>query len=106
VRRGSVYWINLEPATPSETGKTRPGVVVSNSIQNDRLESVVVLPLSSRPPEIWPLRIRVDVSGLETSFAIIPAIRQVAKPRLQELVGHADPAALRRLTEALALYLG
>jgi mRNA-degrading endonuclease toxin of MazEF toxin-antitoxin module len=106
VRRGSVYWINLEPAAPPELGKVRPGLVVSNSIQNDQLASIVVVPLSSRAPEIWPLRLRVEVQGLKTSFAVIPGIRQVSKARLHELIAQVPGALMNRVRDALALYLG
>ena len=106
VRRGSVYWINLEPAAPPELGKVRPGLVVSNSIQNDQLGSVVVVPLSSRAPEIWPLRLRVDVTGLKASYAVIPGIRQVSKARLHEAIAQAPAALMDRVGMALTLYLG
>jgi len=52
VKRGGAYWINLEASSPPELGKVRSGIVVSNSIQNERLDSVVIVPLSSRAPEI------------------------------------------------------
>lgn len=106
MRRGGVYWINLEPSAPPEIGKVRPAVVVSNTSQNERLDSIVVVPLSSRAPEIWPLRLELDVPSLRASFAVVPGIRQVSKARLHELVAQIAPAALTRLTEALAAYLG
>jgi mRNA-degrading endonuclease toxin of MazEF toxin-antitoxin module len=104
--RASVYWINLEPASPPELGKVRPAIVVSSSVYNERLESVVVVPLSTRAPEIWPLRLRVDVPGLRASFAVIPGIRQVSKARLHELIGQSSAQAMARVNEALSLYLG
>jgi mRNA interferase MazF len=103
--RGSIYWISLEPATPPEMGKVRPGVVVSNSVQNERLGSVVVLPLSGQAPEIWPLRIEARVKGMKTSYAVIPGIRQVSKTRLHERIGQATDSFLARIDEALAIYL-
>lgn len=106
VRRGSAYWINLEPASPPELGKVRPAIVVSNSIQNERLDSVVVVPLSSRAPEIWPLRLRVDLQGMKTSYVVIPGIRQISKLRLHELIGQTPVASMARIGRALALYLG
>ena len=106
MRRGSIYWINLEPANPPELGKVRPAIVVSSSIYNERLESVVVVPLSGRAPEIWPLRLRVAVPGLKASFVVIPGIRQVSKARLHELIGQITAEAMIRVSEALALYLG
>jgi mRNA interferase MazF len=106
VRRGSVYWINLEPASPPELGKVRPGIIVSNTAQNERLDSVVVIPLSGRAPEIWPLRLALRVSGLRESFAVVPGIRQVSKARLHEMVAQAPVDAVERLTVALTVYLG
>src|SRR5437870_3591251 len=82
VKRGSAYGINVEPSSPPERGKVRPGIVVSNSIQNQRLDSVVIVPLSSRAPEIWPLRFRLELPGMNASCAVIPGIRQLREPRL------------------------
>jgi mRNA interferase MazF len=106
MRRGSVYWINLEPASPPELGKVRPAIVVSHSVYNERLESVVVVPLSTRAPEIWPLRLRVALPGQRVSFAVIPGIRQVSKARLHELIGQLSAQVMARVNEAIALYLG
>lgn len=103
---GTVYWINLEPARPPEMGKVRPAVVVSNEIYNERLDSVVVVPLSTRAPEIWPLRLRVKVAGLKTSFAVVPGVRQVSNARLHEAIDGVGAESLRRLREAIGLYLG
>ena len=106
MRRGSVYWINLEPSSPPELGKVRPGLVVSNTVQNERLESVVVVPLSTRAPEIWPLRLKLDIKGLRESYAVVPGIRQVSKARLHELVIQAPGPVMERVAAALAAYLG
>jgi mRNA interferase MazF len=106
MRRGSIYWINLEPANPPELGKVRPAIVVSNTVYNERLESVVVVPLSTRAPEIWPLRLKVAVPGQRISFAIVPGIRQVSKARLHELIGQSSDEVMARIDGAVALYLG
>ena len=98
--------MNLAPAEPPELDKVRPGIIVSGAIHNERLDSVVVVPLSTCAPEIWPLRLRVDVPGMKTSYAVIPGIRQVSKARLREPIGQASPGRMSRLGEALALYLG
>jgi len=105
VRRGTAYWVNLAAATPPELGKLRPGIVVSNTIHNERLESVVVVPLSTQAPEIWPLRLRLDLRGLKSSYAVVPGVRQVSKARLHEVIGQVSVQQLDRLGEALALYL-
>lgn len=104
--RGTVIWINLEDAHPPEFGKIRPGIVISNTIQNEILETVVVLPLSTQPPEIWPLRLELEsrINGRQ-SFAVIPGIRQVDKSRLLDRIGHVSEEFMERLDEALGAYL-
>ena len=103
--RGSIYWVNLGSATPPEFGKTRPGVLVSNTLQNEMLDSVVMIPLSTTPGEIWPLRVTADEIRGKPSCAVVPGIRQVSKARLTELVGPASPDFMKRLERALELYL-
>ena len=104
MKRGSVYWVNLEPAHPPEFGKTRPCLVLSNSEQNDILSSVVVIPLSSKAPEIWPLRLEVKINNAK-SYLIIPGIRQISKKRILDFVGSLTFEDLTRVEEALSVYL-
>ncbi len=107
MKRGTVVWVNLEDAHAPEFGKTRPAVVVSNTEQNSLLDSVVVVPLSSRAPAIWPLRLAMPAVGkLKRSFAITPGIRQVANRRLMRAEGVVPQAVMDDLSAALAAYLG
>ena len=105
MKRGTIVWVNLEGASPPEFGKVRPGLVVSNTVQNGILDSVVVVPLSTRPGEIWPLRLRVGLPGGKESFAVLPGIRQVSKKRLMDEVGLASADVLGKLDDALRAYL-
>lgn len=105
--RGSICWVNLEDTNPPEFGKTRPALVLSNSEQNAMLPSVVVIPISTRPPEIWPLRLELPaVLGLKKSFAVIPGIRQVSKTRLLEQIGMVPEKFLDAVADAVSAYLG
>jgi mRNA-degrading endonuclease toxin of MazEF toxin-antitoxin module len=104
--RGAVIWVDLTDATPPEMGKRRPAVVVSNSVQNLTLDSVVAVPLSSRPPEILPLRVKIQASGLKTAaYAVVPGIRQLKKSRILGTAGHLKPANLKTLDESIRAYL-
>jgi mRNA-degrading endonuclease toxin of MazEF toxin-antitoxin module len=105
VKRGSLYWINFGQATPPEFGKARPALILSNSVHNLALNSVVVLPLSTQAPEIWPLRLKLQLPKGKTSFAVVPGIRQVSKARLRDFIGLVTREDLERITEAVSLYL-
>jgi mRNA-degrading endonuclease toxin of MazEF toxin-antitoxin module len=97
--------VNLEPAHPPEIGKTRPGVVVSNSEQNAILDTVVLVPLSSQSPEIFPLRIALNAPKGKKSFAVVPGMRQVSKRRILKAVGVLMDRESAKLDEALDAYL-
>jgi mRNA interferase MazF len=47
LERGMVVEVNLDPVTGSETGKTRPCIVVTNNIYNERVPVIQVVPLTS-----------------------------------------------------------
>ena len=47
LRRGMVIDLNLEPTIGSETGKTRPCVVVTNDNYNGRVPVIQVTPLTA-----------------------------------------------------------
>jgi len=104
--RGAVIWVDLTDAAPPEMGKRRPAVVVSNSVHNLALDSVVAVPLSSLAPEILPLRVKVHASGLKSvAYAVVPGIRQLKKSRILGAVGHLKAADLNVLDESIRAYL-
>lgn len=107
MRRGTIVQVNLEDQSPPEFGKTRPAVILSNSEQNLLLPTVVVIPLSTRPPHIWPLRLAVPESAeLRPSFAVIPGIRQINKHRILETHGQVPEDFMMDLESAVSAYLG
>lgn len=105
MKRGTILWINLEDARPPELGKTRPGLLISNSEHNAHLETVVVVPLSTQAPEVWPLRLKLELSGQKTSYLVLPGMRQVKKTRLLDVIEIASPEFMREIDRALAAYL-
>ena len=105
MKRGSVLWVNLSDAHPPEMDKVRPAIVLSNTILNARLGTVVVVPLSTQTGEIWPLRVKVAAGGRKPSFAVVPGIRQVAKTRLLNVTGTLAAAEIQKVERAVADYL-
>lgn len=105
MKRGTVIWVNLSDAHPPEMDRVRPAVLLSNSTVNLRLGTVAVVPLSTQPPEVWPLRVKVSTGAGRPSFAVIPGIRQVAKSRLMDIKGHLTLSDLERVARATAEYL-
>ena len=103
-RRGEVWWVRLDPALGSEIAKTRPCVIVSSSIINQRRRTVVVVPLSTSPKASPPLLVPVRCAGRDV-VAVIDQIRAVAKERLDQLMGELSPEHLDAVVEALGAIL-
>ena len=95
----------MSAASPSEMGKVRPAIIVAGDAHNTALHTVVVVPTSSLPHEIWPLRLEVGTFAGKASFAIIPGIRQVRKGWLRGEQGRLFDEKLRALGECLLAYL-
>ena len=84
-RRGEIWWARLDPTVGSEINKTRPCLVISNSVINEHRRTVVVVPLSSSPRSAPPLMVSVTCSG-QPAVAVIDQVRAVAKERLTGLI--------------------
>ena len=99
VNRYEIRWANLDPTTGSEMAKTRPVVIVSLDVLNERLQTVTVCPLTSQLHPTWRTRLPVHVARKRAEVAA-DLIRTISKTRLGDKLGTltpADAAALRRL---------
>jgi len=59
VRRGEIWWVNLDPAQGSEIRKTRPAIVVTANALNRARRTVVVVPLSTGPQPRPPIIVSI-----------------------------------------------
>ena len=85
-RRGEVWWVRSAPAVGSEIAKTRPCLVLSTNIVNERRRTVVVVPLSTAPTPGPPLLVPVLCAG-RVVVAVTDQVRAIAKERLQARLG-------------------
>jgi mRNA interferase MazF len=56
VKRGEVYWVNLDPTVGTEIKKTRPALVVSPDDMNAALPRVIVAPITSKGQPLDQIR--------------------------------------------------
>ncbi len=91
--------MNLNPATGSELSKSRPCAVVSPDVLNERLRTVVVIPLTSVRRN-WPHRPAVAFDGIEGDAAT-DQIRTIDKSRLVRRLGALSASEGRAIARAL-----
>jgi mRNA interferase MazF len=99
-RRGEIWWADLGPTIRSEINKTRPCVVISNSIVNQHRRTVVIVPLSSSPRAAAPVMVSLTCAG-RPAVALIDQVRAVAKERLVSLIEPLSPEHLSAVDDAL-----
>jgi len=103
-RRGEVWWVQLDPTKGSEIAKTRPCLILSTNIVNERRRTVVVIPLSSSPQASPPLLIPVSCGGRK-AVAVVDQIRAVAKERLGSRIGELTSEHLDAVEQGLRAIL-
>lgn len=90
VRRGEVYWVNLDPTIGSEIRKTRPALVVSPDDMNAALPRVIVAPITSKGQ---PLGCRPELSFQgKPARILLDQLRCIDKKRLAGRMGEIDAA--------------
>jgi mRNA interferase MazF len=99
-RRGEIWWANLDPTVGSEIQKTRPCVVISNSVVNQHRRTVVIVPLSSSPRAAPPVLVSVTCSG-RPAVAVIDQVRAIARERLVERIELLSAEHLGAIEDAL-----
>ncbi len=108
MRRGEVYWVNLDPVLGSEVGKRRPAVVLQNDLANRTSPTVTMVPLSARSGRVYPFQVLIPAgeAGLaKDSKALCEQIRTVSRERLLERLGSLSETRLRQIREALDRHL-
>lgn len=93
IRRGEVWWVNLDPTRGSENRKTRPAVVLTANALNRARRTVVIVPLSSRATPRPPIVVATPSAG-EGSVAVCDQVRAIDKGRLTRRAGQLAPADL------------
>ena len=103
--RGEVWWVRLDATLGdatlgSEIKKTRPCLVVSTNILNERRRTIVVVPLSSSPQASPPLLVPVVCTG-RPAVAVLDQIRAVAKERFDHPMGSVSMDHMKAVEDGL-----
>lgn len=113
MRRGDVYWADLEPARGSEANKVKPAVIVSNDAANRAADRagrgiVTIVPVTSNIARILPFHVLLTAgdSGLSAdSKAQVEQVHAVSTDRLRGRIGELPAETLKQLDDTLRLHL-
>jgi mRNA interferase MazF len=105
MKRGSIWWINFDPAVGGEIQKTRPAIIVCNNIAADKMNRVQVVPLTSNSQSPFPGESYVQVRE-NRGKALAHQLTTVSKKRLVSKIGTISDRELEDLENAIKLQLG
>ena len=109
VRRGDIYYAELNPVVGSEQGGTRPVLIISNNIGNRHSPTVIIAAITGRTQTKAKLPTHTevkDVEGLDRdSIILLEQIRTIDKQRLKNHMGTMPNNIMARVDKALAISL-
>lgn len=110
VRRGDVFYADLNPVVGSEQGGVRPVLVVQNDVGNKYSPTVIVAAITSQIDKAkLPTHVELKRGeyGLEKdSVILLEQLRTIDKRRLREKIAYLDQEIMARVDEALKISLG
>jgi len=103
ILRGDIWWADLNPVRGHEQAGTRPVLVISHDIFNQRSGTVIALAITSQPPTAgFPLTMEITSAQLpKRSWVKISQIRTLSVERLSNRVGAIAPEELDVIVEGL-----
>ena len=107
IKRGDIYYAELNPVIGSEQGGTRPVLIISNDIGNRHSPTVIVAAITSRVHTKAKLPTHTAIRDFEDlnkdSIILLEQIRTIDKKRLQEYIGMLSANEMARVDKALAI---
>ena len=102
--KGDIVSVDFNPAKGGEIGKLRPAIIISDIEDNEILDTVIVIPLSSIiEPDTTPYRVFIPKREklLKDSDACIYEIRALSKIRVKKKLATLKNKELELIQECL-----
>ena len=109
IRRGDLFYADLNPVVGSEQGGIRPVLVIQNDVGNHFSPTVVAAAITSRKAKnSLPTHIlRENVPGLApTSLLLLEQLRTIDRKRLRGYIGRISKEKMLEVDTALAISMG
>ena len=108
IKRGDIFYADLNPVVGSEQGGVRPVLIVQNNVGNKYSPTLVVLPISTAKKHYLPTHIHIRDSKTLPKDSVILAeqIRTIDRYRLREYVGSIDKEIMDEINIAMKISIG
>ena len=108
ILRGELRWADLNPVRGHKQGGTRPIIILSHDISNERSGTVIAMALTSQSQRAgFPLTLELESGNLpKRSWIKISQIRTLSVERIGDLIETLSPAKLSQLIDGLNEIIG
>lgn len=110
IKRGELYYADLNPVVGSEQGGIRPILVLQNDVGNKFSPTVIAAATTSKLTKAkLPTHISLPKSQTplpQDSVVLLEQIRTIDKSRLKEKIGELPPQIMQQVNDALLISLG
>jgi mRNA interferase MazF len=106
--RGDIRWADLNPVRGHEQAGSRPVLILSQDIFNERSGTVIAVALTSQPQKAgFPLTYELSVAKFpKQSWVKISQIRTLSVDRIGSKLGKASAEDLAQIVEGLNEIIG
>ena len=109
IRRGALFYADLNPVVGSEQGGIRPVLILQNDVGNHFSPTVVAAAITSRKAQnSLPTHVSLEnVPGLApTSLLLLEQLRTIDRKRLRGYIGCINKEKMLEVNAALAISVG
>lgn len=105
IKRGEIYFADLNPVRGSEQGGIRPVLVIQNNTGNHFSPTVIIAPItSSLDKSKLPTHVSIATSDLsQCSIVLLEQIRTIDKSRISDYITRLDDNTMTRISRAAAI---
>ncbi len=110
MKRGEIYFADLNPTIGAETQKRRPVLIISNNANNNVATTLTIIPITSNVKKVYPFEVFLEktITGLnKDSKAQCHQIRTISTLRISKPMplGMVGVNMMKKIEEALVLHL-
>lgn len=108
ILRGEIRWADLNPVRGHEQCGTRPVLIISHDVFNERSGTVIAMAVTTRPQRAsFPLTLELGTSKLpKLSWVKISQVRTLSIERIGELIDTLAPERIEQLIDGLNEIVG
>lgn len=110
LKRGMIIDVNLDPVQGSETGKTRPCIIVTNDVYNEKVPVIQVVPVTEWNTKKARIKTNVEITPSQSNGFTKKSLADCLQtrpidPRLRSvrIRGNLSPAVMLEIDQSLRI---